>query len=243
MLLVGRLLFVVVAGLVFSLFHTRIISLLLDNHVNAQGISTTTKRLYLWQTALKMIHDSPWFGYGMDNWLCHYSRNTDWYMAGLEHYWILANPVTHAPTALMDEPDLSRPHNIFLHVWVSIGVFGLLAFIVLLVLFFWLFMRVLTHLRSTETGMAPARGATTMSGANLLLQSMTIGIGAAMFAALVQGQVDSSFLEQDLAFCFWTLLAALLLVRVLSETSWRPRTQQGHAKEMLEHDGKAIEPV
>ncbi len=229
--LVGAILFVVAAGLVFVVFHTRIISFLLDSHVNAQGISTTTKRLYLWQTALKMIHDSPWFGYGMDNWLCHYSRNTICYIPGLKHYWILTNPVTHAPTGLMDEPDLSHPHNIFLHVWVSIGVFGLLAFIVLLVLFFWLFMRVLTHLRSTE------------SGRTLQLQWITIGIGAAMFAALLQGQVDSSFLEQDLAFCFWTLLAALLLLRVLSETSWRRRKQQEHAKETLVYDGKAIEPV
>jgi putative inorganic carbon (hco3(-)) transporter len=240
-LIVGAILLLVVSGLVFAVFHTQIISFLLDSHVNAQGISTTTKRLYLWRTALNMIHNSPWFGYGMDNWLCHYSRNTICYIPGLKHYWILTDPVTHAPTGLIDEPDLSHPHNIFLHVWVSIGVFGLLAFIVLLVLFFWLFIRILAHLRSTETGMAPARGATTMSGANLLLQSITIGIGAAMFAALVQGQVDSSFLEQDLAFCFWILVAALLLVRVLSETSWRRHVERGHAKEMLEHDGKTIE--
>ena len=220
-LIVGAILFLIISGLVFAVFHTRIISFLLDSHVNAQGISTTTKRLYLWKTALNMIHDSPWFGYGLDNWLCHYSRNAVCYIPGLKHYWILIDPITHAPTGLMDEPDLSHPHNVFLHVWVSVGVFGLLAFIVLLVLFFWLFIRVLAHLRSTE------------SGGNLLLQWMTIGIGAAMFAALVQGQVDSSFLEQDLAFCFWTLVAALLLVRVLSETSWRRRVQRGHAKEML----------
>jgi putative inorganic carbon (HCO3(-)) transporter len=228
-LLVGAILFVVAAGLVFAVFHTRIISFLLDSHVNAQGISTTMKRLYLWKTALNMIHDSPWFGYGMDNWLCHYSRNMICYIPGLKHYWILRDPVTHAPTGLMDEPDLSHPHNVFLHVWVSVGIFGLLAFIVLLVLFFRLFMRVLAYLRSRE------------SSGNLLLQWMTIGIGAAMFAALVQGQVDSSFLEQDLAFCFWTLMAALLLVRVLAETSWRRRVQRGHAKEMLGQDGKAIE--
>ncbi len=228
-LIVGAILFLVVSGLVFAVFHTRIISFLLDSHVNAQGISTTTKRLYLWRTAVNMIHDSPWFGYGIDNWLCHYSRNTVCYIPGLKHYWILIDPITHAPSGLIDEPDLSHPHNIFLHIWVSVGVFGLLAFIVLLVLFFWLFIRVLAHLRSTE------------SSRNLLLQWMTIGIGTAMFAALLQGQVDSSFLEQDLAFCFWTLVAALLLVRVLSETSWRRRVQRGHAKEMLEHDGKTIE--
>ena len=223
-LIVGALLFLIVSGLAFAVFHTRIISFLLDSHVNVQGISTATKRLYLWKTALNMIHDSPWFGYGMDNWLCHYSRNTVCYIPGLKHYWILIDPVTHAPTGLMDEPDLSHPHNVFLHVWVSIGVFGLLAFIVLLVLFFWLFIRVLSHLRLTE------------SDHNLLLQGMIIGIGAAMFAALVQGQVDSSFLEQDLAFCFWTLVAALLLVRVLSETSWKRRIQLGHVKETPGHN-------
>ena len=228
-LIVAAILFLMVSGLVFAVFHTRIISFLLDSHVNVQGISTATKRLYLWKTALNMIHDSPWFGYGLDNWLCHYSRNTVCYIPGLKHYWILTDPVTHIPTGLMDEPDLSHPHNIFLHVWVSVGVFGLLAFIVLLVLFFWFFIRVLSHLRSTE------------SGGNLLLQWMTTGIGASMFAALVQGQVDSSFLEQDLAFCFWILVAALLLVRVLSKTSWRRRVQRGHAKEMLRQDGNAIE--
>ncbi len=55
------------------------------------------------------------------------------------------------------------------------------------------------------------------------LQWMTIGVGAAMLAALIQGQVDSSFLEQDLAFCFWMLVTALLLLRVLSGTPWRGR--------------------
>jgi putative inorganic carbon (hco3(-)) transporter len=50
---------------------------------------------------------------------------------------------------------------------------------------------------------------------------MTVGVGAALLAALVQGQVDSSFLEQDLAFCFWMLIVALLLLRALSSTPWR----------------------
>ncbi len=217
-LIVSTLVFIAVAAVIFVVFHTRIINFLLESHVNAQGVSTSTRRLYLWQSALNMIHDSPWFGYGMDNWLCHYSRNTICYIPSLKHYWILTNPITHAPTGLSDEPDLSHPHNIFLHVWVSMGLFGLLAFIALLGLFFWLFARILAHLRSTE------------NNNNLHLQWMTIGVAAAMFAALVQGQVDSSFLEQDLAFCFWTLVAALLLLRVLSGTSWRGRKLQGHTQ-------------
>jgi hypothetical protein len=50
---------------------------------------------------------------------------------------------------------------------------------------------------------------------------MTAGVGAAMLAGVIQGQVDSSFLAQDLSFCFWMLVSALLLLRVFSGTPWR----------------------
>ena len=47
-----------------------------------------------------------------------------------------------------------------------------------------------------------------------------------MLAALIQGQVDSSFLVQDLAFCFWMLVTALLLLRMLTGTPWQGNLQQ-----------------
>src|SRR5207248_8340074 len=104
-------------------------------------------------------------------------------------------------------------HNVFLHVWVSMGIFGLLAFVAILLLFIWLFVRILRHMRAAETK------------ENLSLQWMTLGVGAAMLAAMVQGQVDSAFLEQDLAFCFWMVVVALLLLRVHSGTFWRGRVK------------------
>src|SRR5947209_14857146 len=123
-----------------------------------------------------MIHDSRWFGYGMNNWLCHYSYTTTCCTPQLHHYLISKDPVTGISTDLKQEPFLSHPHNVFLHVWVSMGIFGLLAFAAILVLFFWLFGRILSHLRSHETH------------ENLPFQWMTIGVGAAMLAAMVQGQ-------------------------------------------------------
>jgi O-antigen ligase len=205
-LLVGGLAFIVVAVAFALLFHTRIINFIVEDHTSATGVSTLTKRLYLWQVALNMIHDSPWFGYGMDNWLCHYSLNTLCFTPHLYHYW---GSVPGAYNVLRSEPDLSHPHNILLHIWVSMGVFGLLAFISILLLFSWLFARILASLSS---GNAQSR-----------MRWMTLGVGAAMLAALIQGMVDSSFLEQDLAFCFWMLVAALLVLRVLTGTPWRPR--------------------
>ncbi len=213
-LIVCTLVCVVIAGFAVLVFHTRIIDFLLEGHVNAQGISTSMRRLYLWQSAWNMIQGSPWLGYGMDNWLCHYSNNTLCH-THLFHYIIKNDPVTGAPTGLQDEPLLSHPHNILLHVWVSMGLFGLMAFLAVLGLFFWLFVRILAHLRTKEVEN------------KLYLQWMTIGVGAAMLAAFLHGQVDSSFLEQDLAFCFWTLVAVLLLLRVLSGTPWRGRVGHG----------------
>ncbi len=206
------------------LFSSQIANLLTEHHTSenvkgVQTVSTVTKRIYLWESALHMIHDSPWVGYGMDNWLCHYSQNT--ICDAHYHYWIEQDPVTHRDTGLRYEPFLSHPHNIFLHVWVSIGIFGLLAFIAVLVLFFWLFSRILRRLDAN-----PYKGSE-------YLRWMTIGVGAAMFAALVQGQVDSAFLEQDLSFCFWILVTALLLLRIHSETSWRGQTRLPSEKSRL----------
>jgi len=213
-LLIAILIFVVVFGISAFLLRTRITHFLFDNHVDIYNVSTVTKRFYLWQSALNMIHDSPWFGYGMDNWLCHFSVNTACLTPQLHHYMIVQDPITHVSTDLQFEPDLSHPHNVFLHVWVSMGIFGLLAFAAILLLFSWLFARILRYLRSHETR------------ENLYLQWMTIGVGAAMLAAMIHGQIDSTFLEQDVAFSFWMLVVALLLIRTLSGTPWRGRLRQ-----------------
>lgn len=229
----GGVALTLVALVIAILWHGQITDFIINGHTNGQSdsykSSTVLKRPYLWQTALTMIHDSPWLGYGMDNWLCHYSnswKNTCLYPGGrpanlpwpqqivpdhpkLPAYWITNDPVTHQPTGLSDEPTLSHPHNIFLHVWVSMGIFGLLAFIALLVLFYWLFVCMLSYLHKIQP---PAFEQ---------IRWMIVGVGAAMLAALIQGQIDSAFLEQDLSFCFWTLIAAILLLRRHVGMPWR----------------------
>ncbi len=208
--LAGGTALAIVLVLGVALFHNSLFTFLEKGHVSGHGQSTLMKRPYLWLTAWHMIEDQPWIGYGMDNWLCYYSNNS-LCKAPVNHYWVTNDPVTHKPTGLKDEPTLSHPHNIFLHVWVSTGFFGFIAFVGVLILFYWLFVRLLIRLRLPgEREKEP-------------LHWMVVGIGAALCAALVQGQVDSSFLEQDLAFCFWTLLAALLAIRLLAGVRWHER--------------------
>jgi O-antigen ligase len=228
-LLIGSTVLATLAIVIFMLFSSQITDALLNEHSNSAGHNTVMKRPYLWLTAIDMIHDSPWLGYGMDNWICHYSnswKNFCLYPGGrpsnlpwpqqivpdhpkIPAYWITADPVTHESTGLSDEPTLSHPHNIFLHVWVSMGIFGLLAFIAVLVLFYQLFACMLLYLHKTQPpGFEQMRW-------------MLVGVGAAILAALLQGQIDSAFLEQDLSFCFWTLIATILLLRMLVGMPWR----------------------
>lgn len=160
----------------------------------------------------------------MDNWLCHYSVNSVC-PNNLYHYWILVNPANGQPTGLSGEATLSHPHNIFLHVWVSMGIFGLLAFVAVLILFFRLFVRILKHLSVTNGEW------------NEQLRWMTVGVGAGMLAAVVQGMIDSAFLEQDLAFCFWMLVTALLLLRIQSGVPWK-RTLSPPKNEVISTPGE-----
>ncbi len=214
-LLIGGAIAVVALGIGGYLFHRQIEAAIFYGHTGANGINTLTVRFSLWQTALNMIHNSPWFGYGLDNWLCHYSLNKTCYTPGMYHYWASKNIFTGAAlVGLHNQPDLSHPHNVLLQIWVSMGIFGLLAFIAIIVLFFWLFRRILLHLRSHE------------NEHNQALQWITIGVGAAMVAAMVQGTVDSAFLEQDLAYCFWILIGLLLIIRFMSHTPWRVRPKE-----------------
>ena len=209
-LMVSGLIGIFILVAIVLVFHRPILNFFIAGHQDINGISTVTKRLFLWLSALRMIRDHFWFGVGMENWLCYYSPNTVCVNPGIVHYyWILQSPFTGASTGLQGEATLSHPHNILLHVWVSMGLFGLLAFLAVLALFFWLFGRILLFLHKKGTGRDAA------------LWWMTIGVGAGMFAGVIQGQVDSSFLAQDLSFCFWMLVTALLLIRVITGTPWR----------------------
>lgn len=202
---------VLVGGIVLR---NQLVEFITSWHSGSRGVGTFTKRYYLWIVALNMIRAYPWFGVGMDNWLCHYTANNICPASqGVKHFVIYIIPGTHVGTGLGQEQTLSHPHDIFLHVWVSMGIFGLLAFLAILALFFWLFARIVRTVRSSAS-----RDVTTLEWA-------VLGVGGSMVAALFQGLIDSSFLEQDLAFCFWMLIAALLTLRVLTGTSWRKQSR------------------
>jgi O-antigen ligase len=228
-LLVSSAIILVLAVAGYGVFHNKvnhvIESTIINGHSDKNDVSTLERRFYVWQSAIAMIHDQPWFGYGLDNWLCHYAdprvvvtadpnyKPNDPTFSWMQscplasHYYIVGE-VNGKTTYMYDEPELSHPHNIFLHVWVSIGIFGLLAFITFLVLFFWLFASILRYLAQQQREDFEQ------------WRWMVVATAASMLAALIQGMVDSSFLAQDLSFCFWLLVALLLSIRCCIEMPW-----------------------
>src|SRR5207248_11153431 len=85
LVLVGGLA-VIVAFLVLVVAFPRAFDFIFEGHTNATGVTTLSRLLYLWESAWNMIRDYPWFGVGMDNWLCYYSNNFICNAHKL-HYW------------------------------------------------------------------------------------------------------------------------------------------------------------
>ncbi|HLZ30556.1 MAG TPA: O-antigen ligase family protein [Chloroflexota bacterium] len=124
-------------------------------------------RLDLWVSSLEMVRDHPWLGIGLDNFAYLYQQ-------------------VYLREGAAAEPNLSHPHNWVLHVWLELGVLGLISFGWLL----WRFWR-------------QARNALTASGTRWIVA----GACGSMADLLVHGFIDNSYFLVDLAFLFWLALA------------------------------------
>ena len=131
-------------------------------------------RIWLWDSALEMIRDFPLFGVGPDNFLYHYAA--------------------YLRPEAWRESNMSHPHNFVLDAWLSSGVFGMLATIAALTLFFYLIGR--SYRRPTGPISRP----------------VLLGVAASMTAAVAHGLVDNFYFLSELAGFFWTLMALSVLV-------------------------------
>ncbi len=126
-------------------------------------------RIAMWSETVDFLKDHPLAGAG----LASYSQKIEPYHktvdgAGVEIFHL--------------------PHNIFLALWVNIGLLGLLGFLFIII---WFYQNALHNLESKKNQLKI-----------LLTSSMTI--------LLVMGLVDTPYIKNDLAIFFW-LLPALLI--------------------------------
>lgn len=127
-------------------------------------------RLDLWQSSIEMVRDHPLLGVGLDNFVYQYQQ-------------------IYLRESAAAEPNLSHPHNWILHVWLELGLAGLVAFCGLVVV----------SVRSAVPALARGRASWATAGA--------IGALADM---LVHGSLDNSYFLADLAFIFWLCLALIV---------------------------------
>jgi O-antigen ligase len=142
---------------------------------------TSFFRIRVWQSALEMIADRPITGLGLDQFLYAYRGR-----------YIM-------PDA-WQEPNLSHPHNILLDWWIRLGVFGLLLF-AWIQLVFWRQMFALYR---------------ALRGRDPLLFGLVVGAMGCMIDLLAHGLVDNSVYVNDLALVFVLLLGLAANLTVVS---------------------------
>ena len=134
--------------------------------------NTFEGRLQIWSDTLHMLRDHPIFG------------------AGLRGYAIVMRPYVTTPKGL---PELYA-HNIFLSMWVEIGLLGLAAFVVLLAILLW-------------------KGWSSFARAEGFARALLWGTSAAFVAITVHGVFDTPYYGNDLSVEFW-MLAALEIAAI-----------------------------
>ena len=87
-----------------------------------------------------------------------------------------------------------HPHNVFLAVWLNLGLLGILAFLYLIGSFFW---RLGRH------------------GGDVLIVASAF---AAMVAILIHGLVDTTYFKNDLSAIFWLILSISVILGVKDGT-------------------------
>jgi len=130
--------------------------------------SSNNIRWEIWRTTVRDIIpiDNHWLiGVGLGNYQNYFTELTKDRINFPE--WISPNALT--------------PHNVFLNIWVNLGLLGLIAFVWILIIFF----------RS-------------ISSKNMAYRLSLI---AMMIAIIAQGMVDSPYWKNDLAVLFWIILA------------------------------------
>lgn len=86
------------------------------------------------------------------------------------------------------------PHNIILNFWSEIGFFGLITFIIILIIFF----RKVFKYKNKDFALA-------------------VSAGLAMFSILIHGIVDVPFFKNDLSVLFWVIVSLIIILEKVDD--------------------------
>jgi len=160
---------------------------------SVEGVFSTNSiddRLKIWPRAISGLQDFPITGMGMNTF-----RQVIYLLYGLPH----KNP----------QFDIAHAHNEFLQAGLDLGIPGLIAFIALYILAFWMANRVW---RLAGSYGAPQR---------VLQRAIVLGLGGGLLAHLLYGLTDAVVLGAKPGALFWMLLGLIASNFLQVESSQR----------------------
>lgn len=139
-------------------------------------------RLNIWKGAVSLLKTSPILGVGLDG----YEKLIPEYQD--------KNFIADTGEKLFAPPQ-PYPHNLFLAVWLELGLAGLIVFVWILIKFF-------------------RDGFKKLKERNVYSSRFTVySIMAAMVAVLIHGLVDTPYFKNDLSIIFWLIIGLMIILK------------------------------
>ncbi|MDD5173088.1 MAG: O-antigen ligase family protein [Patescibacteria group bacterium] len=135
-------------------------------------------RLNIWSGAVSLLKVSPVLGAGLDGYerlIPDYQANSFIARDGRNFY----------------APPQPYPHNLFLAIWLEVGLVGLIVFVWILIRFF-------------------KQGFKNLENRDIILNGAVMG---AMVCILVHGLVDTPYFKNDLAVVFWLIIGLRIVLK------------------------------
>lgn len=150
------------------------------------SINTLKGRVEIWQRALKGIQDFPFTGMGMNT------------FREVFH-------VMYPSSQISPDIDIAHAHNEFLQVALDLGLLGLIAFISVYIILFWILNGIWRSVAGVPEKESNAQHF--ISGRIGLSETMVLGLGGGLFAHMLFGMTDAIALGAKPGIFYWMLLA------------------------------------
>jgi len=182
----------------------------------ALSINSLEGRLEVWSRAIYGIQDFPFTGMGMNTFR-------------------KVVPVLYPLFTISPEVDIGHAHNEFLQAALDLGIPGLIAFIALYIVAFWMLIRTWQCVRVNAQSASSDRRAAVPLGKPggwfsvlgtspfadaRLVQMAVLGLGGGLLAHLLWGLTDAMALGARPAFLFWVILGLISGLHQQAQEHW-----------------------
>ncbi len=156
----------------------------------AFSLNTLQWRVELWSRALYGIQDFPFTGMGMNT---------------FRHILHVLYPLSFVGSDM----DIGHAHNEFLQAALDLGILGLVAFLALYLVAFWMLREIWLVVQKPEFCARRQDSSLLPLDTCLLIQTLVLGLGGGLFAHMLYGLTDAVALGAKPGVLFWMLLGLI----------------------------------